>query len=357
MKKIRVGIIGTGFGSTVHAPMMMDHEGFEVTSIASVSRGRTDQIKEQTGIDNVYANWKDMLDKEELDLVSITSAPFLHHEMVIESLKHSHHVLCEKPMAMNAEQSLHMIKNLEEKNKYGLVNFEFRFLPARMKVKEILKSGKLGRIIHINYRGIYQGYHRNFKKKNWLGQQEYGGGMLGALGSHMIDSLLWWKQNKINAVFANLMTHFPEYVDEKGDREIRTAEDSFQIIGDFVDGTTFTIDFMYSSRNASGWGLEIHGTKGTLTMTDDQVVNIGFEDSALQVVDLAAPLKGLESMSDYTKKYYGAFHPMLNALYDTIINNYSSPNLATFEDGYQVQLVLDAARESAKTNKKIFIQR
>lgn len=350
--KIRVGIIGTGFGATVHAPIIASHPNFEVVAIASVSRGRTEDIRRETGVEKVYTNWEQMLNEEDLDLVAITSAPFLHYEMTIKAFDNKYHVLCEKPMSMTSTESKEMIEKRDNEGLTGFINFEFRFLPARLKIKEISASGQLGRILHINYRGIYQGYHRAFSRKGWLGQKEFGGGMLGALGSHMIDSLLWWKDTKIESIYGQLPINFPEYSDEVG-TEIRTAEDSFQAVGNFQDGTTFSLDFILNNRNTSGWSLEVTGTNGTLIMKDDREIELALEDEPLKRVEIAQGLSAPESMSPYTKKYFSAFYPMLDSLSDAIKNNSSSANLATFEDGYEVQRVLDAIRESAELNKRI----
>jgi predicted dehydrogenase len=83
MKTFKVGIIGTGFGAKVHAPMFNFHDGFEVVSISSVSRGNIEEAKMSSGIENVYTDWKLMLDQEQLDLVVVASAVHLHRDMVL----------------------------------------------------------------------------------------------------------------------------------------------------------------------------------------------------------------------------------------------------------------------------------
>lgn len=354
-KKIRVGIIGTGFGAKVHAPLMNIHPGFEVVSLASVSRGNIEDVEKFTGIHNIYNDWEKMIENEELDLVSVTSAPFLHKEMVVKVFEKNFHVIAEKPMALNIEEAKAMIEARERANRMGFINFEFRFLPARLKVKEIMDSKKLGRILHINYKGTYQGYYRNLKRKYWLGDKEKGGGMLGALGSHMIDSMMWWKNEEIESVYGQLPIHFPEFTDENGEKEIRTAEDSFQVMGDFRDGTTFNIDFIFGNRNTSSWKLEVHGTNGTLMMTNDNKVELALEDNSLEEVSIPTILQPTADLPDYTKRYYGQFYPMLDHLYQGIAENNINPYLATFEDGFKVQAVMDAIKKSAEEKRRIVV--
>jgi len=126
------------------------------------------------------------------------------------------------------------------------------------------------------------------------------------------------------------------------------------VVGYFVDGTTFTVDFILSNRNTSGWLLEVHGTNGTLVMNDDQQVYFALGDQGLKEMELQGKdLIPPEHLSDYTKKYYPAFHPMLDQLYQAVEKHQLSPHLATFEDGHQVQLILDAIRKSADEGRKV----
>jgi predicted dehydrogenase len=354
---IRVGIIGTGFGAKVHAPMMIDHPGFEVVAISSVSRGHLDQVKQETGINQVYSNWKEMLDKEKLDLVAIASAPSLHHEMVVEAYRHGVHVLCEKPIAFNTSEAKEMIDSKNTADRLGFINFEFRFLPARRKVKEILSSGQLGRIIHVNYSVTLPGYGRSISsKRGWLGQKEKAGGMLGAIGSHMFDSLLWWMDDHIDSISGQLSTHVPEYVDEAGEKEIRTADDSFQTMGTFHNGSTFSVGLTSASRHSIGWRLEVFGTEGTLVMNDDNKVELGIGNEPLTEVELLPNLETPEHIKEPATRYYNAFYRLLDDLFSVITKNESSSFLATFENGHQVQRILDAVKESSETGQQVTIK-
>lgn len=342
---IRVGIIGTGFGAKVHAPIMIDHSGYEVVAISSVSRGLLDQVRQETGINQVYSNWKEMLEKEELDMVAVASAPFLHHEMVMEAYRHGLHVLCEKPMAFNSLESQEMITARNNASRLGFINFEFRFLPARRKVKEIMSSGQLGRILHVNYSVTFPGYERAISsKRGWLGQKEKAGGMLGAIGSHMFDSLLWWMDESIQSLSGQLATHTPEFVDEVGEREIRTADDAFQVMGSFLNGSTFSVGLTSASRHSIGWRLEVFGTEGTLIMNDDNKVEIGIGNVPLNEVELLTDLITPEHIKEPASRYYNAFYRLLDDVYSAITKNEPSPFLATFENGHQVQRILDAVR-------------
>lgn len=358
LEKFRVGIIGTGFGAKVHAPMMDHHEGFDVVAIASVSRGNIEEARKVSGIENVYTDWKQMLEQEELDIVVVASAVNFHREMVAAAYKKGVHVVCEKPMAIDTAEIKEMLKERDDAGKLGIINHEFRFLPARTKVKEIIDSGKLGEVLHIRYLCSFANYTALISKpRGWLGQEEKGGGMLGAIGSHMTDSLHWWLDSTFKEVFAHLPIHVPVQTDENGNAEKRTADDAFQIIGTLKNGATVTLELISAARQTDHtWRLEIFGTEGTLVMVDDKHVLLSSGNAPLEEVELVPDLEAPTSMPPVAARYYNGFQRALDALHETLVSGEKHPYLADFENGYTTQKVLDAVRNSAREGRKIEVK-
>ncbi len=358
MQKIRVGIIGTGFGAKVHAPMISYHDGFEVVAIASVTRGNIEEARNTSGIQNVYTDWRLMLEMEQLDLVVVASAVNLHREMVLAAYEKGLHVLCEKPMALHKKETEEMILERDRVKRFGLINHEFRFLPARTKVKEILDSGNLGTIMHVRYSCTFPNYNSlTSNKRRWLAKEEKGGGMLGAIGSHMIDSLHWWLNSQFKEVFANLPIHIPVQVGADGDVEYRTADDAFQVIGTLENGATVSMELVSAARKVkNNFCLEIFGKQGTLVMLDDNQVFVSYEDESFKDVPLAPELTAPSTMPEAAARFYNFFHRMLDALYETIISGKKHAYLADFKDGQRIQQVLDAIRLSAKEGRKIILE-
>ncbi|MUV37602.1 Biliverdin reductase [Lentibacillus sp. JNUCC-1] len=353
MSGYKVGIIGTGFGARVHAPMMKVHDGFEVVALASV-RGNTEAAKTLSGIHNVYTNWKKILDHESLDLLVVASAVFAHKEMVEEAYSRGIHVLCEKPMALTHNETTDMIEARDQAGKLGFINHEFRFLPARTEVKKMIEAGKLGNIMHIRYEYTHPAYQPlTSKKRGWLGQKEDGGGLLNALGSHMIDSLHWWTDSSFKALNAHLMTHIPEFKDENGKVEHRTADDAFHVIGTLKNNTTVTLDLVSAARKAQhGKRLEIYGDEGTLVMLDDAQLLFAKEDQAFEAIELNS-LAVPETLPSAAAPYYNGLKPLLDALYETLESGDQHPYLASFENGQTTQKVLDAIRRSDREGRQV----
>ncbi|TVX94395.1 Gfo/Idh/MocA family protein [Paenibacillus agilis] len=355
MKQIRVGIIGTGFGASVHAPILQLHEGFDVKAIASMYRGQVQDVQNSTGIQQVYTNWHDMLNNEDLDLVVIASAPPNHHEMTMTALNKGLHVLCEKPMGMNAEETKAMLEQQQLSNVRGFVNFQWRLTPVRQEIKQIIKSGKLGRIQHIKYHGSFSGYSMlTNHSRGWEGSKSAGGGMLFAIGSHMIDALQWWMDEKISDVYADLSTKVPTHSSASDEStEQRDADDAFSVIGHFEQEASFVMDLLFSGVRGNGWCLEVYGTEGTLRMTNDTDVEVSegeaFEQIALSVCE---PPSGLAASA---LPYYSGLYPMLNGVYQSIVEGKTPSDIPTFVDGHRVQLVLNAIQRSAEQQQRVII--
>lgn len=351
MKPLSVGIIGTGFGRTVHAPIFQLHPRFHVKSIASVHRQRTED-RSWNGIP-YYRNWREMLENEQLDLVSIVSAPVHHYEMTMLALQSGHHVLTEKPLGMNTEQTLHMLRESDRVDRQGFVNFQWRWTPIRQRIKHMLQGKELGDIQHIKYTGSFPGYSLMANSyRGWEARREDGGGFLFAIGSHMVDSLLWWMDEEITEVSGDLRIQIPAYNGDEG-LEIRDAEDAFSFSGRFKGGASLLADVFFPGIRGMGWTLEIYGTKGTLIMRDDRSLECSF-GGAFESVDIETfqPPTDLEAPAVH---YYNGFYQMIDGIYHSITANQSTLNMPYFVDGHRVQAVLDAIRLSSETHSRVSV--
>lgn len=355
MHLFHAGVIGTGFGGKVDAPIFHSHPGFEVVAIASVSGRNVKDVKNVSGIEKVYSDWREMLEHESLDLIIVASAVYLHQEMVLAAFQKEAHVLCEKPMALDAPEAETMIAARDQVGKWGWMNHEFRFLPAHMKVKEMMDDGQLGKVMHVRYAYTHPIYTPlTTKSRGWLGKKEQGGGLLNARGSHMVDSLHWWTNSSFQTLFANLSTHVSEYQDEAGNIEYRTADDAFQVIGSLTNGATATMELFSATKKAvHNCRLEIFGDKGTLVMLDDNQVYFAKDNEALEEVRLQPDLIPPDELTRSAASYYNSFRRMQDSLYKTLKTGKKDPHLADFENGLLTQKVLDAIHVSSQEGKRV----
>ena len=189
MGTLKVGIIGAGIGRS-HATGFAGVKDVEITAMAELNEARAAGVMKEFKIKEYYADYKDMLKSAGLDAISVGVPNFLHKQVVMDALKAGMHVICEKPMAMNAGEAEEMAALAKKKKKLLMIGFTNRFSADAKLLKSISLSGGLGDIYHgrafcVRRRGI-PGLGGWFTTKNMSG----GGGLID-IGVHIIDLALW----------------------------------------------------------------------------------------------------------------------------------------------------------------------
>jgi predicted dehydrogenase len=189
MKKVRVGVIGLGMGRH-HALGYRTHPGAEVVALADLDEARLQAAGEEFGAKGLYTDASKMLAREKLDIVSICTPNIYHKPLTLEALRAGCHVLCEKPMAMNAAEARQMLAEARRLKRRLMINFSYRFTEQSQALKRQVQSGILGdiyfaRTVWHRRRGL-PGFG------GWFGTKALsGGGPLIDLGVHRLDLALW----------------------------------------------------------------------------------------------------------------------------------------------------------------------
>jgi len=345
MAKLRVGIIGTGFGTVVQAPGFMLHPEWEVVALSGVSRpGRAREQAATLGIASAYDSYLDMLDQERLDLVSVVSSPDKHLAMTLAALERGIAVLCEKPMAMDLTEARTMVQAAEQRHLLGAIDHEFRYIPARTEFKRLIAEGYLGDLLHFTMTYSIGGGDRHASRPmGWLWRAENGGGMLGAIGSHMIDQARWCL-GEIRSVQGLLTTH-------AGIRsgEPVTADDAFAFLARMDGNATGVVQFVTAGHHGFGLRLEAFGTQGTVVL-HDQTLYAARAGAPLAEVPVPARfhLPGVafpDPIDVRTPPFTVMAHNLAVALRGGGPES-PVPEYAGFRDGAAIQTVLDAVRRS-----------
>ncbi|MFO1444099.1 Gfo/Idh/MocA family oxidoreductase [Bacillus sp. Bva_UNVM-123] len=337
---MKVGIIGGGFGLTVQAPIINTHPKMKVTAISTMKRHQLPgELKGEKNTPAHYKDWTDMVNREELDLVFVSSIPFYHFKIVKYALeKGIKNIVCEKPFTMNSNESKELLKLSKQYKANVLIDFEWRYLPARQKVKELIMNHTIGDILHFEYHTSSVQYNNLiFNKRGWMGEKQKFGGMLGALGTHMIDCLNWLVNDEIEMINGLVHTHIPI-----GAGEQRDADDAFFIHGKMKNNCTFSIQLISGIHHGFGSSLRIFGKEGTITLTNDQQLCLGKMDEQLIDITIQNERKIPPNLSAVAISYYSAFYPLLEKLYEYIVYNKVDRDLPTIEVGHRNQVVLDA---------------
>jgi predicted dehydrogenase len=286
-----------------------------------------------------------------VDLVSVVTPPATHMEITLAALAHGKAVLCEKPMAMTAEEAKQMTEHAQQANLLALIDHELRFLSNRHTMRAMVHSGAIGKVRHCNY--VFRSDYRAVLERpwDWWSDERMGGGTLGAIGSHAVDSFRWLLDVEVSGVFALLSTHVAERPHKSSGTLRRvTSDDDAKLILRFADselgaGVTGTASLSVVESGKYENRFEVYGSTGALMVEESgELWHSPAGSGAWRPVqvdqDPIAP--GMRDGS--WSRGFTAFSCELVEALRTGSN--TVPGAATFADGYRVQLVLDAARAS-----------
>jgi predicted dehydrogenase len=354
-EKIRIGIIGTGFARTVQIPAFRKlGEAAEVVSVSSAHLENAEKVARDFDIPHFTNDWRETVERNDVGLICITTPPVFHREMTLYALEHNKHILCEKPMAMNAAEAGEMWEKSKEKNVLALIDHELRFLNGRRRAREIIRTGEIGKIRHAKYN--FRAPHRGDPDApwTWWSDANAGGGALGAITSHVFDTFRWFLDTEISDVFCQLQTHVKQRRDEKtGEMREVTSDDESNLILRFSDSeltedatanvSVSMVEYpIYQNR------VEFFGTKGAIRVEYDgefYVGKTGKENWEKVGIHLNDALEGVRD-TGWNNGFLAFADVMIKALRQ---GKTEVENAATFEDGYKIQIALDAARESNST--------
>ncbi len=358
-EKVRIGIVGTGFAKTVQIPAFQKIEGAEIVSVASANLENAERVARDFSIAHFTDDWRETVEREEVDLVCITTPPVFHREMTLLALEHDKHILCEKPMAMNAAEAREMLEKANEKSVLALIDHELRFLNGRRKAREMIMRGEIGKIRHAKYN--FRAPHRGSADLpwNWWSDIESGGGALGAIGSHVFDSLRWFLDAEIESVFCQLQTHVKQRSDAKtGELKRVTTDDEANLIlrfadSDLTEDATANVSCSMVEYPAYQNRIEIFGTTGAIRVEYDGEFYIGKagaeEAWRKAAVDLNESMEGARP-TGWNNGFLAFATEIIQSLRE---GKTTVENAATFADGYQIQLLMDAARKSDETGAAV----
>ncbi|HEU5132945.1 MAG TPA: Gfo/Idh/MocA family oxidoreductase, partial [Pyrinomonadaceae bacterium] len=234
---VGIGIIGSGFARTTQIPGFRDCMGAKVVAIASRNRDRAEAIAKEFGIEHVADDWQELVKHPDVDLVSIVTPPSTHMEITLAAIDQRKAVLCEKPMALNAGEAARMVEKAKAAGVLALIDHELRFLNSRRVMRGMLQSGAIGSVRHCNY--VFRSDYRSISRPwDWWSDEAMGGGALGAIGSHVVDSFRWILSAEVTKVLGMLTTHIKERPDKASGGGMRavTTDDEAKLLFRFSDG-------------------------------------------------------------------------------------------------------------------------
>jgi len=252
MNKIRIAIIGTGYIADYHARGLQALADVDIAIAVDTRIEAAQKFAEKYHIEEAVSDALTIAGRDDIDAVVIGIPNKYHAPYAIDFLKNGKDVFLEKPMAMNSKEGEEIIKVAGATKQIVMVGHMWRFDTEVNHIKEVVSSGKLGKIIKTKGYGI----HENWGPSGWFAQKELaGGGALADMGVHAIDTVRYILGDpKPASVYAQIGTHYGDY----------DVDDSGIIVITWDNGTTSIIESGWWHPHMDGpeAGTRLFGTEG-----------------------------------------------------------------------------------------------
>lgn len=216
MDRLNVAVIGCGAIYPNHADAIVEYPGVKLYAVCDKNEERAKKAAHKYECKH-YIDYEDMLKDKEINIVHICTPHYLHAPMAIKAMQSGKHVLTEKPIATSTSDALEMIRVSKETGRHFGVCFQNRYNSTSLRVKEILESGKAGRVIGAKAFVTWFRDEKYYTESGWRGTWEReGGGVLINQAIHTLD-LLQWFIGDIERIKANVDTRVLEGVIEVED--------------------------------------------------------------------------------------------------------------------------------------------
>lgn len=253
MKKIKFALIGCGRIGSRHAEIISTKA--ELTAVCDISNEKAEKFSEKYRC-RKYCSFEELLNKEtDTDVVSICTPNYLHAEHTIKSLAAGKHVLCEKPMALNASDCMKMIREADRNKRKLFIVKQNRFNPPVARLKELIDRGKIGKIFNFQLNCFWNRNDEYYRNSDWKGKKALDGGTLFTQFSHFID-LMYWMMGDVKNIIAIGKNYMHELIE---------FEDTGCVLIEFKNGGIGTINYTVNACNKNMEGsVTVFGEKATV---------------------------------------------------------------------------------------------
>ena len=277
MKRLGIGLIGSGFMGRAHAIAFRTVGGVfslpvqpELELLADISEAAAAKAASALGFRRSTADWQTLVNDPGVDIVAITAPNAMHKPMALAAIAQGKTVYCEKPLATGLADAGEMVEAAEASGVTTMVGFNYLKNPMIALAKEIIDSGEIGEIT--GFRGIHAEDYMADPAKAYDWRCEPGGGVLGDLGSHIL-SLARYLVGDISEVCGRLNTVHKQRPVSPGATEMRdvSVDDQTNFLVSFANGASGNISANWVARGRKmQLAFELVGTKGSLDFTQER---------------------------------------------------------------------------------------
>lgn len=212
---VKIGIIGTGVGIRTHLKGFREVEGCEVTAIVGSRKERSEEFANKYDIPTACADYMELCDRDDIDLVCVCSPNKYHYETVKYALSKGKNIICEKPVSHISEEVHKLALIPQRPDTFMYIDHQLRFNPYMRKIRDIVRKNLLGHIYIVRINQVGLGFSDNNLPWSWSFDGNEGGGVRLAMASHFNDLIqFWFDSRKVLSVSGNLNPIFKErYID------------------------------------------------------------------------------------------------------------------------------------------------
>lgn len=376
IQDIGVAVVGAGFIGPVHVEALK-RIGVRITGIMDTDPKKAEQARQQLALPRAYTDFASILADDSVDSVHLAVPNVLHYSLAKQALQAGKHVMCEKPLAMNATESAELVALAKETGLAAGVCYNIRFYPLNLEARSIIQRGELGKVYSIVGRYVQDWllYETDY---NWRVLADQGGALraVADIGTHWMDLITSITGLKVESVFADLQTVHP--VRKRPIGEVQTfsgetlTDDQLEPVNITTEDSGAILLRLEGGARASLWvsqvtagrkntlAYEIAGAKQALAWSSEQPNRlwIGNRNTANAVLERDPGL-----VSDFTRPFTNypgghnegfpdAFKQCFTAFYRAIADGQPETALyPTFEEGHHEVALCDAILQSHREQR------
>ncbi|MET0973075.1 MAG: Gfo/Idh/MocA family oxidoreductase [Thermoleophilaceae bacterium] len=367
---IGVGMLGYAFMGKAHANAYKTLSYMtwpppylpRLVSIAGRNEEAVAEAARRYGFEGYVTDWRELVQDERIALFDNSGPNNLHTEPSIAAAEAGKHVICEKPLGRDANESHEAWQRVDAAGVKHMCAFNYRFVPAVRLARQMIEAGELGEIFHFRGRYLQEWAVDPDSPIVWrLSKEAAGSGALGDLGAHVIDLARYLLGQEVTTVSSLTRTFIESREGTKVD-----VDDAIEAAVEFSGGALGTLEasrFCPGRRN--GLAFEINGSKGSIAFNLERLNEL---DVYLTGSEPGASAQGFRSVLvseadhpfwewwwprghiiGWEHTFVHELHHLLSAIRD---DGAVAPHGATFEDGYRCAEVCDAVLRSAESGRR-----
>ncbi len=342
---VGIGIIGAGgIARGVHIPGYQKLPNAEVLAVSDPFASAREGASQQFGIQDTYEDFREMLARDDIHAVSVTTPNFMHAEAAIAALEAGKHVLCEKPLAMNAQEGEAMVAAAKRTGCKLMCGFHYRFTPEVQALKRFAEAGAFGDMYYARTQAL-----RRRGIPGWglfINKEKNGGGPLIDIGVHMLDATMHVLGfPKVVAVSGQTYQKFGKRGDVLGlmgqwDYQNFTVEDFAVALIRFENGATLTLESSFVANQEEGdkMTFQIFGDQGGATFSPLKM----YSEQNKTLLDIT-PV--------HLPRNVHAHHEEIKSFVDSIVND--TPVFTPGEEALEITRIIDAIYASSEAGAEI----